>query len=111
MADALYMNNYALSMQNLTVILDAKATAPNIENTNFGAPVFDQRKVVEENYVYMPVEVAKELALSILYVIGSTESRAGIKVNLPEEKQKQWDAAVSAIRSVKDAENKESREE
>lgn len=96
-----YMNNFAISMQNLTVILDGKSTAPNIENTNYGAPVFDQRKVVDENFVYMPIEIAKELALSILHIVGTTEKRSGFKVNLPPEKQQEWEEAVNALDALR----------
>lgn len=106
--NAAYMNNFAISMQNLTCILDAKSTAPNIESSNFGgAPVFDARKVVDETYIYMPVEVAKELSLSILQMVSSNEKRTGLKVRLSKEKQALWDAAVKGMEDFQKEEKPE----
>lgn len=93
------MNNFTVSLQNLTCILEAKATAPNIERTQYGGvpPVFDERKVVDETFLFMPIEVAKELAVSLLHVIGSAEKRSRIQVRLSPDKQARWEAAIKAI--------------
>ena len=93
-----YMNNFTVAMQNLTCVLEAKATAPNIEKTGYGTPpVFDERKTVDETYLYMPVEVAKELAVSLLHVVGTAEKRAGVTVHLSKDKEACWEAAVKAV--------------
>ena len=98
MAKTSYMNNFTVSLQNLTCILEAKATAPNIERTQYGVPpVFDERKVVDENYVYMPIEVAKELALSLMQVINNQEKRSHFQVRLNGEKQAMWEAAIKGM--------------
>ena len=92
------MNNFTVSLQNLTCVLEAKATAPNIERSQYGVPpVFDERKVVDESYIFMPIEVAKELAISLLHVIGSAEKRSRIQVRLSPDKQARWEAAIGAI--------------
>lgn len=97
-----YVNNFTVSIQNLVCILDAKCTAPNIEKTDFNTPpVFDAHKIVDENYLFMPLGVAKELALSLMQVIGDVEKRSGIKVRLNGEKQAYWEAAVQAIEDQK----------
>ena len=95
---SMYVNNFTVSIQNFNCILDAKCTAPNIEKTNFDAPpVFDAHKIVDENYLFMPMGVAKELALSLMQVISDMEKRSGYKLQLKGEKQAYWDAAVKAI--------------
>ncbi len=98
-----YVNNFTVSIQNLVCILDAKCTAPNIEKTDFNTPpVFDAHKIVDENYLFMPMGVAKELALSLVQMIGDVEKRSGIKVRLNGEKQAYWEAAVQAIEDYKE---------
>ena len=98
-----YVNNFTVSIQNLVCILDAKCTAPNIEKTEFNTPpVFDAHKIVDENYLFMPMGVAKELALSLMQIIGDVEKRSGIKVRLNGEKQAYWEAAVQAIEEYKE---------
>lgn len=93
-----YMNNFSVSMQNLTVVLDAKATAPDIEQMGSNIPpVFNERKTVDEAFLYMPVEVAKELAISLIHVVTAGEKRTGLKVNLPADKQGLWLAAVNGM--------------
>ena len=58
---ATFVNNFTVSVQNLNLILDAKCTAPNIEKSGYGTPpVFDAHKIVDENYLFMPIGVAKE---------------------------------------------------
>ena len=58
---SIFMNNFALSMQRLTVTLDAKAVAPDVQPTASGIPpVFDEHRVADEDFVFLPVEVAKE---------------------------------------------------
>ena len=95
---ATYVNNFTVSIQNFTCILDAKCTAPNIEKTAFDTPpVFDAHKVVDENYMFLPLGVAKELAISLIQVIGDVEKRSGFKVRLNGEKQNYWEAALKAI--------------
>ena len=97
-----YVNNFTVSIQNLVCILDAKCTAPNIEKTEFNTPpVFDAHKIVDENYLFMPLGVAMELALSMMQIIGDVEKRSGIKVRLNGEKQAYWEAAVQAIEEYK----------
>jgi hypothetical protein len=90
-----YMNNFAFSIQNLTCILDAKTVAPNIEKSNFGT-VLDEKKTVDEVYLFMPIEVAKELAISILQMVDAREKRLHLKINLDPEKQALWDCYVKA---------------
>ncbi len=90
-----YMNNFAFSIQNLTCILDAKTVAPNIEKSNFGT-VLDEKKTVDEVYLFMPIEVAKELAISILQMVDAREKRLHLKINLDPEKQALWDCFVKA---------------
>ena len=98
-----YVNNFTVSIQNLVCILDAKCTAPNIEKSDYNAPpVFDAHKIVDENYLFMPLGVAKELALSLMQVIGDVEKRSGFKVRLNGEKQAHWEAAVRAIEEYKE---------
>ena len=89
------MNNFAFSIQNLTCILDAKTVAPNIEKSNFGT-VLDEKKTVDEIYLFMPIEVAKELAISILQMVDAREKRLHLKVNLDPEKQGLWDCYIKA---------------
>ena len=98
-----YVNNFTVSIQNLVCIMDAKCTAPNIEKTDFNTPpVFDAHKIVDENYLFMPLGVAKELALSLMQVIGDVEKRSGINVRLNGEKQNYWEAAIQAIEASKE---------
>ncbi len=93
-----YMNNFTVAMQNLTCVLEARATAPNIEKTGYGTPpVFEERKTVDETYLYMPVEVAKELAVSLLHVVSTAEKRSGLRVRLSKDKEACWEAAVKAV--------------
>ncbi len=97
-----YVNNFTVSIQNFNVILDAKCTAPNIEKTEFGTPpVFDAHKIVDENYLFMPLGVAKELALSLVQVIGDIEKRSNLRVRLNGEKEAYWQAAVKGIDDCK----------
>ncbi|HNY18804.1 MAG TPA: hypothetical protein PKJ76_02020 [Flexilinea sp.] len=65
---SLYMNNFTFSFQNLTCILDAKSVAPDIERSNFGT-VLDEKKTVDEVFLFMPIEAAKELGISILQMV------------------------------------------
>ncbi len=97
-----YVNNFTVTIQNLNVILDAKCTAPNIEKTEYGTPpVFDAHKVVDENYLFMPLGVAKELALSLVQVIGDIEKRSNIRIRLNGDKEAWWQTAVKAIDDFK----------
>lgn len=99
-----YVNNFTVTVQNLNVILDAKCTAPNIEKTEYGTPpVFDAHKVVDENYLFMPLGVAKELALSLVQVIGDIEKRSNLRIRLNGDKEGYWQAAVKAIDDCKAA--------
>lgn len=108
---ASYVNNFAMSIQNLVCILEAQSTAPNIEKSNFGTlPVFDARKVVDETYLYMPIEVAKELSLSILQMVSEGEKRSGLHVRLSKEKQAMWEAAVKGLNEYQETQ-KEGKEE
>ena len=97
-----YVNNFTVTIQNLNCILDAKCTAPNIEKTEYGTPpVFDAHKIVDENYLFMPLGVAKELALSLMQVIGDIEKRSNIRISLNGDKEDYWQAAVKAIDELK----------
>ena len=98
-----FVNNFTVSVQNLNVILDAKCTAPNIEKTGYDVPpVFDAHKIVDENYLFMPIGVAKELAISLLQIIGDIEKRSNIRVRLNGEKQAYWEEALRAIEEYKE---------
>ena len=97
-----YVNNFTVTIQNLNCILDAKCTAPNIEKTEYGTPpVFDAHKIVDENYLFMPLGVAKELALSLMQVIGDIDKRSNIRIRLNGDKEDYWQAAVKAIDDLK----------
>ena len=97
-----YVNNFTVTIQNLNCILDAKCTAPNIEKTEYGTPpVCDAHKIVDENYLFMPLGVAKELALSLMQVIGDIEKRSNIRIRLNGDKEDYWQAAVKAIDELK----------
>ena len=97
-----YVNNFTVTIQNLNCILDAKCTAPNIEKTEYGTPpVFFSHKIVDENYLFMPLGVAKELALSLMQVIGDIEKRSNIRIRLNGDKEDYWQAAVKAIDELK----------
>ena len=97
-----YVNNFTVTIQNLNCILDAKCTAPNIEKTEYGTPpVLDAHKIVDENYLFMPLGVAKELALSLMQVIGDIEKRSNIRIRLNGDKEDYWQAAVKAIDDLK----------
>ena len=98
-----YVNSFTFSIQNFNCILDAKCTAPNIEKTEYGTPpVFDAHKIVDETYLFMPLGVAKELALSMMQVIADMEKRPNnIRVRLNGEKENYWQAAVKAIDEYK----------
>lgn len=101
-----FVNNFTVTIQNLNCILDAKCTAPNIEKTADGAPpVFDAHKIVDETYLFMPLGVAKELALSLMQVIGDVEKRSNIRIRLNGEKEEYWQAAVKAIEDTKAEKN------
>ena len=97
-------------MQNLVLVLDAKSQAPNIEKSNFGA-VFDDKKIVDENFVFMPIEVAKELSLSLLTMTAACEKRTGVRVKLPQDKQKLWDELIQTVNRVAAEENEKKDEE
>lgn len=99
---ASYVNNFTISAQNMNVILDAKCTAPNIEKTGYGTPpVFDAHKIVDETYLFMPIGVAKELAISMIQVISDIEKRSNFRVRLNGEKQAYWEEALRAIEEYK----------
>ena len=101
-----FVNNFTLSVQNLNVILDAKCTAPNIEKSGYGTPpVFDAHKIVDENYLFMPIGVAKELAISLLQVIGDIEKRSSLHVRLNGDKEAYWTEALRAIEEYKENSN------
>lgn len=101
---ATFVNNFTISVQNFNLILDAKCTAPNIEKSGYNTPpVFDAHKIVDENYLFMPLGVAKELAISLLQVIGDIEKRSSFKVNLAGDKQIYWEEAVRAINEYKES--------
>ncbi len=95
-----YMNNFAFSIQNFTCVLDAKTVAPNIEKSNFGT-ILDEKKTVDETYLFMPIEVAKELALSILQMVDAREKRMHLKVTLEPEKQALWECYTKAAEEFK----------
>ncbi|MBR6089451.1 MAG: hypothetical protein IKP86_05930 [Anaerolineaceae bacterium] len=98
-----FVNSFTVSAQNLNIILDAKCTAPNIEKSGYGTPpVFDAHKIVDETYLFMPVGVAKELAISLFQVIGDMEKRSGVSVRLKGEKQTCWEEALRAIEESKE---------
>ena len=100
-----YVNNFTVSIQNMNCILDAKCTAPNIEKTGYDSPpVFDAHKIVDENYLFMPIGVAKELAISLVQIIGDMEKRSNFKVRLTGEKENYWEEAVRAIEEYKERE-------
>ena len=58
-------------------------------------------KIVDENYLFMPIGVAKELAISLLQVIGDVEKRSNFKVQLNGDKQVYWEEALRAIDEYK----------
>ena len=98
-----YINSFTLSIQNLNCVLDAKCTAPNIEKTEYNTPpVFDAHKIVDETYLFMPLGVAKELAVSLIQVISDVEKRSGIKVRLNGEKNAYWETAHKAIEAYRE---------
>ena len=98
-----FVNSFTVSVQNLNVILDAKCTAPNIEKTGYDTPpVFDAHKIVDENYLFMPIGVAKELAVSLMQIIGDVEKRSTFRVRLNGEKQAYWEEALRAINEYKE---------
>lgn len=102
-----FVNNFTVSVQNLNVILDAKCTAPNIEKTGYDVPpVFDAHKIVDESYLFMPLGVAKELAISLMQIISDVEKRSTFRVRLNGDKEAYWNEAIRAINEYK--ENKES---
>ncbi len=92
---SLYMNNFTFSIQNLTCVLDAKSVAPNIERSNFG-PVLDENKTIDEVFLFMPIEAAKELGISILQMVAAQEKRTQIKVRLDPDKQALWNCYTAA---------------
>ena len=97
---SLYMNNFAFSIQNLTCVLDAKSVAPDIERSNFG-PVFDEKKTIDEVFLFMPIEAAKELGISILQMVEAQEKRSRLKIRLEPEKQALWDCYIKASEDFK----------
>ena len=100
--NATFVNNFTISAQNMNVILDAKCTAPNIEKTGYGTPpVFDAHKIIDENYLFMPIGVAKELAISLMQVISDMEKRSNFRVRLNGDKQAYWEEALRAIEEYK----------
>ena len=102
-----FVNNFTVSVQNLNVILDAKCTAPNIEKTGYDVPpVFDAHKIVDESYLFMPLGVAKELAISLMQIISDVEKRSTFRARLNGDKEAYWNEAIRAINEYK--ENKES---
>ena len=99
---ATFVNNFTISAQNMNVMLDAKCTAPNIEKSGYGTPpVFDAHKIIDENYLFMPIGVAKELAISLMQVINDIEKRSNFRVRLNGEKQAYWEEALRAIEEYK----------
>ena len=99
---ATFVNNFTISAQNMNVILDAKCTAPNIEKSDYGTPpVFGAHKIIDENYLFMPIGVAKELAISLMQVINDIEKRSNFRVRLNGEKQAYWEEALRAIEEYK----------
>ena len=90
---SMFVNNFSVSTQNLVCILEAKSLAPNIETLENGKTMlFGNGRIVDEDYLYMPIEVGKELVLALLQVISTQEKNTGITVNLPEGKQELWEA-------------------
>ena len=101
---SLYMNNFTFSFQNLTCILDAKSVAPDIERSNFGT-VLDEKKTVDEVFLFMPIEAAKELGISILQMVAAQEKRTHLKIRLEPEKQALWDCYVNAAEEFRQQNN------
>ena len=99
-----FVNNFTVSVQNLNVILDAKCTAPNIEKTGYDVPpVFDAHKIVDESYLFMPLGVAKELAISLMQIISVVEKRSTFRVRLNGDKEAYWNEAIRAINEYKES--------
>ena len=98
--NSIYMNNFTISTQKYTCMLHAQSVAPNVERSKFG-PVFDERKTIDEAFVFIPAEVAKELAISILMIMDANEKNTGNKFKLQDDKQAMWEAAVSAVAQVR----------
>ncbi|MBQ4515051.1 MAG: hypothetical protein II969_18820 [Anaerolineaceae bacterium] len=99
-----FVNNFTVSVQNLNVILDAKCTAPNIEKTGYDVPpVFDAHKIVDESYLFMPLGVAKELAISLMQIISDVEKRSTFRVRLNGDKEAYWNEAIRAINEYKES--------
>ncbi|OQA28247.1 MAG: hypothetical protein BWY58_00529 [Chloroflexi bacterium ADurb.Bin344] len=103
-AKSLYMNNFTFSLQNLTCILDAKSVAPDIERSNFGT-VLDEKKTVDEVFLFMPIEAAKELGISILQMVAAQEKRTHLKIRLEPEKQVLWDCYIKAAEKSREKRN------
>ena len=102
-AKSSYINNFAISIRDLNLVLDAKCTAPNIEKTEYNTPpVFDAHKVVDETYLFMPLGIAKDLTITLLQVISDSEKRSPIKFRLNGEKNEYWEAAVKAIEALRE---------
>ena len=107
-----YINSFTLSIQNLNCVLDAKCTAPNIEKSDYNTPpVFDAHKIVDETYLFMPLGVAKELAVSLVQVISDVEKRSGFKVRLNGEKNEMWETARKAIEDFREEQKRRQEED
>lgn len=98
--NSIYMNNFTISTQKFTCMLHAQSVAPNVERSKFG-PVFDEHKTIDEAFIFIPAEVAKELAISILMIMDANEKNTGNKFLLKEDKQAMWEAAVNAIAELR----------
>ena len=95
---ALYVNNFSLSTQDLICVLEAKTTAPNIETASNGvSAMFGQNRIVDEDFLFMPYPIAKELALALLQLVNEQEKRSGIKYMLREGKQALWEDLAAKI--------------
>ena len=102
----MFVNNFSASSANETCIVEFKSTAPYIENIGNGkSAMFGTERIVDEAFMYMPNRIAKELAISLLYIANSQDKSLGMTWKLPDEKQELWEAMVAALEDHPEAIN------
>lgn len=102
------MNNFSVtaSGNDLLCVLEAKSSVPNIEQDAGGVPVmFGKSRIIDEDFIFMPMHLAKELAIALVRVVHNSERNAGVYANLEPEKQRLWSELSEVIENFQGENN------
>lgn len=96
--NSMFVNNFSLAAHNTMCVLEAKTMAPNIESLGNGkTAVFGSGRIVDEAFLFMEPNMAKELAISILVAVSRREQKIGIQYFMQPEKKALWNDLVEVL--------------